>query len=105
MPLNEFTPNIGDKIINPQTGEFTEIGRILVRNLSAAGRRAGAGRCAVLDIDAGRRADQRAQHRRAGERLRKDHDGRRHRNAVDRALGAAGRCHHAERGHLHADAL
>jgi hypothetical protein len=36
MPLNEFTPNIGDKIINPQTGEFTEIGRILVRNLSAA---------------------------------------------------------------------
>jgi hypothetical protein len=50
MPLNEFTPNIGDKIINPQTGEFTEIGRILIRTLSAqvgalgADRRASTGR-------------------------------------------------------------
>lgn len=32
---DQFTPNIGDQIINPRTGEFTEIGRILVRTLSA----------------------------------------------------------------------
>lgn len=32
----QFTPNAGDQIIDPQTGEFTEIGRRLVRLLSTA---------------------------------------------------------------------
>lgn len=36
MPLNEFTPNAGDAIIDPQTGQFTEIGRRLIRLLSTA---------------------------------------------------------------------
>jgi len=33
---NIFEPNAGDAIVDPATGTFTEIGRILVRNLAAA---------------------------------------------------------------------
>lgn len=36
MPLNAFTPNAGDQLFDPTSGQLTEIGRILIRNLSAA---------------------------------------------------------------------
>jgi hypothetical protein len=36
MPFTPFTPNAGDLIIDPKTGQFTEIGRILVRTLTQA---------------------------------------------------------------------
>ena len=34
--LNEFTPNASDRLFDPTTGQLTEIGRILIRNLSQA---------------------------------------------------------------------
>lgn len=37
MPgLNEFTPNANDQLFDPTTGQLTEIGRRLIRNLSSA---------------------------------------------------------------------
>lgn len=36
MAANQYTPNAGDVVIDAATGTFTEIGRILIRNLSAA---------------------------------------------------------------------
>lgn len=36
MASSQFTPNAGDLIIDPKTGQFTEIGRILVRTLTQA---------------------------------------------------------------------
>lgn len=36
MAFNEFTPNAGDRLLDPTTGELTEIGRRLFRALSTA---------------------------------------------------------------------